>query len=98
MALIRLNKLNFDTVYNTSGNKVYGGCEGNPIYLDTSGIVITPIMQDCIFQSNCTNSFSNSFYFIKKKVCSNIGGQIYWQSPEEIQELVRKEERLCQCK
>lgn len=95
MAIVRLNKLEWNTYYNSGGKSVSGFYLGEEVYLDTAGIIIKSVLRDCIDQINVTNSFSVGQYFVKKRVCSFINGVFYWQSPEEIQELVRKEYNYC---
>ena len=91
MSIIQLNKLEYGSQYNLGGAVVHGFQSGEIVYMDTTGIIIKPIIRDCIDQHNVTNSFSIGSYFVKKRVCSNIDGVVYWQSPEEIQKLVREE-------
>lgn len=91
MPIIQLNKTKIDTFYNSYYSYVSGYCEGEKVYLDTGGIIIHPIVLNCVQQENITNSFGIGKYFLKNKVCSKINGVFYWQSPDEIQKLAREE-------
>lgn len=94
MSKIKLDILEYKTCCNTPWDPLLSGYgQGQSVQIDIDGSSnIIPVVYKCVILTNACPAFGGDEYIVEKRVCSNINGVLYWQSPEEIQKLINEVE------